>query len=60
MISLRLETVLVGDVVQSIFLAISSDPSDSSTDNQSFLFCSNIFQLGLFWAWNAVAGFIAE
>jgi hypothetical protein len=48
MVALRLETVLVSDVVEGVLLSVSGDPSDGSTDDQSLLLGSDILELGLF------------
>jgi hypothetical protein len=48
MVALGLETVLVGDVVEGVFLSVSGNPSDGSTDDQSLLLGSNVLKLGLF------------
>jgi hypothetical protein len=53
-----LVTVLVGDVVDCDDLAIGSDVGVRTTDGQSFFF-TKWFQVGFFFAFAAIAGFIA-
>lgn len=58
MVSLWLEAVLIGQVVQRVGLAIIGHPRDGSSDGQSFGLSTDVLELGLLAARGAIAGLI--
>jgi len=60
MVACGLEAILVGDIVERVSLAIGSDPSDGSGDDQDLIFGASILQDGFFCSRDTIAGFVAE
>lgn len=60
MIALRLETVLIGNVVQRIGLSIGRHPADGTAHAERLLLGAGVLQLGLLLARDAVAGLVAR
>lgn len=60
MVSFWLESIFVSNVVQDKFLTVWGDPSDCSTDDEGFIFCSYILEFSCFLSGCSIAGFIGE
>jgi len=58
MVTLGLETVLIGNIVQGVGLAIGSHPADGSTDAEGFLVGAGVLQLSLLLAGDSITGFV--
>lgn len=59
MIALRLEAILVGDVVERDHLAVGSCPCDGSLDGELLVLRAEIVHDGRLRARNSIAGLIA-
>lgn len=60
MVSFWLESIFVSNVVQDKFLTVWGNPSDCSTDDEGFIFCSNILEFSCFLSGCSIAGFVGE
>lgn len=58
MITLGLETVLVGDEGDRVELTVGSVPADGAADDQVLVLGASISDLGLFRPCDTVAGFV--
>lgn len=59
MVTLRLEAVLVGDVVEGVGLPVGSHPADGSADAKRLLVGAGVLKLGLLLAGDSIARLIA-
>lgn len=60
MITLWLETILIGNVVQCVGLSIGCHPADGATHTECLLLSAGVLQLRLFLACNAIAGLVTK
>lgn len=58
MVSLGLEAVLIGNVVQGIGLTIGSHPADRAADAKGLLIGASVLELSLLLAGDAITGFV--
>lgn len=56
--ALRLEAVLVGQIVERVLLAVGSGPGDGAAHGQRRVLGADVLQLGLLLARHAVAGLV--
>lgn len=59
MVSLRLETILVGEEGDGVELTVGSVPADGAADDQVLVLGSCVFDLGFFCPCDSVARFVA-
>lgn len=60
MITLWLETILIGNVVQCVGLSIGCHPADRAAHTECLLLSAGILQLRLFLACNAITGLVTK